>query len=97
MLDVDRDELLSSVPTHQSSEVYPHFLHTFAVYRNRETTVRSQTEIFVSCVRNLRCAAKNFADTCESSGQRSIEAMFVVALKLSSSTVKNADTTGRSV
>ena len=41
-LDIDRNDQLSSAPTHQSLEVYPHVLANFDVHKNHETTVRSK-------------------------------------------------------
>ena len=48
VLDVDWDELFSSVPSRQSVEVHPRFMATVAVHWKHETTVGSQVEIFSS-------------------------------------------------
>ena len=41
VFDVDCTELFSSVPTHQSFEMHPHFMDNFAVHWNHETTAGS--------------------------------------------------------
>ena len=58
VFDVNWDELFSSVPTHQSLEVYPHFLANFAVHWDHEATVGSQMEILTSFTRFLKHCTK---------------------------------------
>ena len=82
LFDVDRNELFSSVPIHQSFEVSPHSQAKFAVHWNHETTVRSQIEILTSFTRDLSSTAKIFVYTRASSVQRSAQAIFNVALKI---------------
>ena len=41
VFDVDWTELFSSIPTHQSFEMHPHFMDNFAVHWNHETTAGS--------------------------------------------------------
>ena len=38
VFDVDWDELFSSVPTHQSFELHPHFMANFAAHWNAPTS-----------------------------------------------------------
>ena len=81
VLDVDWDELFSSVPSHQSVEVHPHFMATFAVHWNHETTVGSQLEIFSSFARDFSSSAQHFVYTSESTVQRSTQTVSIVTLK----------------
>ena len=96
VFEVDRYELLSAVPTHQSFEVYPHFPANFAMHKKLETTVRSHIDILMSFTSNSSRTAQNCVYPCESSIHRPAQAIFTVALKLPSSIIKNASTNGRS-
>ena len=89
VLDVDWDELFSSVPSHQPVEVHPHFMATFAVQWNHETTVGSQLEIFSSFARDFSSSAQHFVYTSESTVQRSTQTVSIVTLKLPSSSRKD--------
>ena len=55
VIDVDWNGLSSSVPTHQSFELHPHFMAKFAVRWNHETAVGSKIEnLDVLCTRFLQ-------------------------------------------
>ena len=97
VLDVDRDELFSAVPIHQTLDMYPHFLTNFAVHRKHESTVPSPTEILSSFARDFSSIAQHFVYTSEASVQRSTQTIFIVTLKLPSSTIRDTLTTGFSI
>ena len=65
--DVDWNELVSSVPTHQSFENLPYFIANFAVRWNHEASVGSQIEILLSFARDFSSTAQHFVYTSESS------------------------------
>ena len=94
VFDADWDERFSSVPSHQSLEMHPHFMTNFALHWKHETTVGSHVEILSSFARDCSSIAQHFVCTRESSVQRSTQTVFIETLKLPSSTLKDTLTTG---
>ena len=98
MLELLHFEVLScsvlSILVHQFLKMSSHSLTNFAVNRDHVTTIMSQINILSSFARGLCSATHNFVYTRESSVQRSEETVFVVSLKLPSSTMRNPFTTG---
>ena len=92
---VDSNELLSSVPTHQSFEVYPDVLANLTV-KNARPKQKSCCPLQAMSL-SLSRTARNFVYTRESSIQRSDQAVFVIASNLPRSTGRTARTTARSV
>ena len=79
---------------HQFLKINSRSLTNFAANRNHVTTVMSQVEILSSFARDLCSAAQHFVCTSESSIQRSEQTVFIVSLRLPSSTIWNPFTTG---
>ena len=83
-----------SIPVHQFLKNEFSFLTNFAVNRKHVSTVMSQVLILSSFARDLCSAAQHFVHSNEPSIQRSEQSVFIVSLKLPSSTIKNPFTTG---
>ena len=92
VLGVDWNELFSSVPIHHLSKCIL-MSWFFSVHWTHETTVGSLVEILSSFARDFSSTAQHCANTSESSVQRSTHTVFIVTLKLPSSTIRDTITT----
>ena len=79
---------------HQLVKMNSDSLTNFAVSLNHVTTIMSEVEILSPFARNLCSTAQHFVYTGESSIQRSELSVFIVFLKLPSSTIRNPFTNG---
>ena len=59
LLDLDWNELFSSVPTHRSFEMHPHVMANVALHWNHETIIGSQMEILSSFACDFACTARH--------------------------------------
>ena len=97
VFEIDWNKFALSIPVHQFLDMHSHSLTKFAVNRNHVSSVMSEVEILSSFARDLYSTAQNIVYTNESSIQRSEQSISVASLKLPSSTIRNALTTGRSI
>ena len=94
VFEIDWDEFVLSMPIHQFLKMKSHSLTNSAVNLNHVTTVMSQVEIVSSFARDFCSAGQHFVYTSESSFQRSEQTVFIVSLKLPSSSIRILFTTG---
>ena len=83
-----------SMTIHQFLKMNSHSLTKNVVNKNHVSTVMSEVEILSSFARDFCSSAQHFVYTSEPSIQRSEQSVFVISLKLPSSTIKNPFTTG---
>ena len=87
VFEMDWNEFVLFMPVHQFLKRYSHSLTNFAVNRNRVTAVMSRVEILSSFASDFCSTAQHFVHTSESSIQRSELTVFIMSLKLVSSTI----------
>ena len=87
VFEIDWNEFVLSMPSHQFLKMDSHSLSNFAVNRNHLTTVMSEIEILSSFARDLCSTTQHFVCTSESSIQRSEQTVLTVSVKLPSSTI----------
>ena len=97
VFEIDWNEFVPSMPVHHFLKMNSHSLTNFAVNRNCVSTVMSEVEILSSFARDLCSTAQHFVYISVSSIQRSEQSVFIVSLKLPSSTIRNPFTTGSPV
>ena len=91
VFEIHWNELVLSIPAHQFLKMNSHSVTNFVVNRDHVATFMFRIEILSSSARDLCSIAQHH--TGESSVQRSEQTVFVVSLKLPSSTIRNPFTT----